>query len=93
MLDGVPEPRVLGLSVAHSCAVSIAFVFAVAISNVPQGLGGTVGMLAAGWPRNRITKLWVLVCVLSVAAGALGDWIGSLSQDGGREAGLALRRW
>jgi ZIP family zinc transporter len=78
MLDGVPESLVLGLSVAHSSSVSIAFVFAVAISNVPQGLGGTAGMLAAGWRRDRITWLWILVCVLSVAAAAIGYWIGSL---------------
>jgi ZIP family zinc transporter len=80
MLDGVPESLVLGLSVAHSSAVSAAFVFAVAISNIPQGLGGTAGMLTAGWRRDRITWLWILVCVLSVAAGALGYWIGTLDQ-------------
>jgi ZIP family zinc transporter len=72
LLDGVPESLVLGLSLAHSSSVSAAFVFAVAISNVPQGLGGTAGMLAAGWPRARITRLWVAVCVLSVVAAALG---------------------
>ena len=45
LLDGVPESLVLGLSIAHSPQVSLAFVFAVAISNIPQGLGGTAGML------------------------------------------------
>jgi len=78
MLDGVPESLVLGLSLAHSPQVSLAFIFAVAISNVPQGLGGTAGMLAAGWKRSRITRLWVAVCVLSIAAAALGYAIGVL---------------
>jgi ZIP family zinc transporter len=81
LLDGVPESLVLGLSVAHAPQVSIAFVFAVAISNVPQGLGGTAGMLAAGWQRPRITRLWLAVCVLSVAAAALGYWLGLLFVD------------
>ena len=48
LLDGVPESLVLGLSLVHSPHVSLAFIFAVAISNVPQGLGGTAGMLSSG---------------------------------------------
>ena len=78
MLDGVPESLVLGLSVAHNPQVSLAFVFAVAISNVPQGLGGTAGMLTAGFDRRRITRLWIAVCALSVLASALGFWLGEL---------------
>jgi zinc transporter, ZIP family len=78
MLDGVPESLVLGLSIAHSPQVSFAFIFAVAISNVPQGLGGTAGMLAAKWPKPRITWLWIAVCVLSIVASAIGYGIGVL---------------
>jgi len=78
MLDGVPESLVLGLSLAHSPQVSLAFIFAVAISNVPQGLGGTAGMLAAGWERSRITRLWIAVCILSVVAAAIGYAVGVL---------------
>jgi ZIP family zinc transporter len=76
LLDGVPESLVLGLSLAHSPQVSLAFVFAVAISNVPQGLGGTAGMLASGWERRKITFLWLAVCLLSVLASAFGYWLG-----------------
>ena len=72
LLDGVPESLVLGLSLAHSPEVSVAFVFAVAIGNIPQGLGGTAGMLSSGWERGKITRLWLAVCVLSISAAALG---------------------
>jgi len=72
LLDGVPESLVLGLSLVHSPQVSLAFIFAVAISNIPQGLGGTAGMLNSGWPKNRITWLWLAVCGLSIAAAAFG---------------------
>ncbi|HEY1408986.1 MAG TPA: hypothetical protein VF434_08595 [Promineifilum sp.] len=75
LLDGVPESLVLGLSLVHSPQVSIAFVFAVAISNIPQGLGGTAGMLRSGWPRSKITRLWLAVCGLSIAAAVLGYWL------------------
>jgi ZIP family zinc transporter len=75
MLDGIPESLVLGLSLVHSPQVSLAFIFAVAISNVPQGLGGTMGMLGAGWAKAKITRLWLAVCVLSIAAAAAGYWM------------------
>lgn len=76
LLDGVPESLVLGLSLVHSPQVSLAFIFAVAISNVPQGLGGTAGMLSSGWSRTKITRLWLAVCGLSITAAALGYLLG-----------------
>ena len=78
LLDGVPESLVLGLSLVHSPQVSLAFVFAVAISNIPQGLGGTTGMLASGWPKSKITRLWLAVCGLSILAAALGYGLAGL---------------
>jgi ZIP family zinc transporter len=78
LLDGVPESLVLGLSLVHSPQVSLAFIFAVAISNIPQGLGGTAGMLAGGWARSKITRLWLAVCAASIAAAALGYGLGQL---------------
>lgn len=78
LLDGVPESLVLGLSIAHSPQVSLAFIFAVAISNIPQGLGGTAGMLSSGWSRGKITRLWLAVCGLSIIAAALGYLLGQL---------------
>lgn len=72
LLDGVPESLVLGLSLVHSPQVSFAFVFAVAIGNIPQGLGGTAGMLTGGWPRQKITRLWLAVCALSILAAVGG---------------------
>ncbi len=72
LLDGVPESLVLGLSLVHSPQVSLAFIFAVAISNIPQGLGGTAGMLRSGWTKKRITGLWLAVCGLSIVAAAFG---------------------
>jgi ZIP family zinc transporter len=76
LLDGIPESLVLGLSLVHSPQVSLAFIFAVAIGNVPQGLGGTAGMLASGWSRSRITRLWLAVCGLSILAAVLGYALG-----------------
>lgn len=81
LLDGVPESLVLGLSLVHSPEVSLAFVFAVAMSNIPQGLGGTAGMLSSGWPRRKITRLWLAVCGLSILAAVLGYGLAALFPD------------
>jgi ZIP family zinc transporter len=78
LLDGVPESLVLGLSLVHSPQVSLAFIFAVAISNIPQGLGGSSGMLASGWSKRKITNLWLAVCGLSILAAALGYGLAQL---------------
>ena len=78
LLDGVPESLVLGLSLVHNPQVSLAFIFAVAISNIPQGLGGTAGMLASGWQKSKITRLWLAVCGLSILAAGLGYGLGQL---------------
>ncbi|HTP08251.1 MAG TPA: hypothetical protein VMP08_08380 [Anaerolineae bacterium] len=78
LLDGVPESLVLGLSIAHSPQVSLAFVFAVAISNIPQGLGGTAGMLSSGWSKSRITRLWLAVCGASILAAVIGYAVAQL---------------
>ena len=81
LLDGVPESLVLGLSLVHSPEVSLAFVFAVAIGNIPQGLGGTAGMLSSGWPRTKITRLWLAVCGLSILAAVIGYGVATLVPD------------
>jgi ZIP family zinc transporter len=78
LLDGVPESLVLGLSLVHNPQVSLAFIFAVAISNIPQGLGGSSGMLASGWPKKKITGLWLAVCGLSILSAAFGYGLAEL---------------
>jgi ZIP family zinc transporter len=78
LLDGVPESLVLGLSLVHSPQVSLSFIFAVGISNIPQGVGGTAGMLSSGWSRRRITRLWLAVCGASILAAAVGYAIAQL---------------
>ena len=48
LLDGLPEAFVLGISIAVGGTVSLAFVVAVFVSNIPQGVAGTASLLAAG---------------------------------------------
>ena len=74
-LDGVPESIVLGLTFAGGEGIGIAFLVAVFLSNLPEGIAGTAGLLKGGWDRVRILRLWVIVVVASAVAAFLGGSI------------------
>lgn len=81
-LDGVPESIVLGLTFAAGEGVGLAFLVAVFLSNLPEGIAGTSGLLKGGWERGRILRLWLIVVVASAGAALLG---GSVLADVGGE--------
>ena len=68
VLDGIPESFVLGSSLVEEGVVPVAVVVGVFVSNVPEALSGTAGLLQAGWTRSRVFVLWTLVVAASVAA-------------------------
>jgi ZIP family zinc transporter len=74
ILDGIPESFVLGASLLQDGVVPVAVVVGVFVSNVPESLSGTSGLLEAGWKRGRIFAMWSAVVAASVLAAALG-WI------------------
>jgi zinc transporter, ZIP family len=74
LLDGVPESFILGATVAAGGSVSLAFVAAVFVSNIPQGVAGTTSLQAAGYSPRRIFWMWTalsVACALVAAAGFL----------------------
>jgi zinc transporter, ZIP family len=71
VLDGLPESFILGLAVARD-PVSVAFVGAVFISNLPEAMAGTHGLLRAGWSVVRIMTMWAAVVLAAVVSAALG---------------------
>jgi zinc transporter, ZIP family len=72
VLDGIPESIVLGIGLLAGTGVSLAFIAAVFISNLPEGLAATTGLVASGWPRGRILLLWALVALVSALSALLG---------------------
>jgi ZIP family zinc transporter len=72
VLDGIPESFVLGSSLVREGVVPTAVVVGVFVSNVPEALSGSAGLLQAGWSRLRIFRMWSYVVVASVAATTLG---------------------
>jgi ZIP family zinc transporter len=72
VLDGIPESIVLGLMLVGGGEVSVAFLAAVFISNLPEGLAASTGMRASGWTTGRIVALWTGVTVISGVAALAG---------------------
>ena len=72
VLDGIPESIVLGLTLLGGSGVSVAFVAAVFISNLPEGLAASIGLRASGWTTGRIVALWSGVTLVSAFAALAG---------------------
>jgi zinc transporter, ZIP family len=72
LLDGIPESLVLGISLAVGGRVSLAFLVAVFVSNLPEAIAATGSLDAAGWPRRRLFDLWLWVVAAAAVSGAAG---------------------
>lgn len=72
VLDGIPESIVLGLTLLGGGGISVAFVAAVFISNLPEGLAASTGLSASGWSSGRILGLWTGVTLVSALAALAG---------------------
>lgn len=80
VLDGIPESLVLGIGLATGDAVSITFVVAVFISNVPESIASTRGMLIVGHRFRPVLGLWMAVAGVSAIVAAGGAMLDGLDQ-------------
>ena len=71
-LDGIPEQTVLGISIAAGKGVSVALLVAIFVSNLPEAIGSSTDMRAAGTPAAAIRRLWLLVALICTAATVAG---------------------
>ena len=91
VVDGVPESAILGIQVGIGITISLGFVAAVFISNIPQAVAPSADLAASGWGPRKLGQLWLLVvlaCGVAAALGFLGtDLTGAVVGD--RAAALA----
>jgi ZIP family zinc transporter len=71
VLDGIPESFVLGLTVLQG-SISVALLFGVGLSNLPEGISSSSGLEKAGWPRRGVFLMWLLVALISALSAAIG---------------------
>lgn len=72
LLDNVPESIILGMSLALGGAINAAFLVAVFVSNLPEGVAGSINLRAAGVASRRIFWLWTALVLVSAVSAALG---------------------
>lgn len=72
ILDGIPETLVIGMSLLAGGEVGIGMLVAVFISNLPEAIAGTSGMLAGSWKKGRILLLWLLIAVVCAFSSLAG---------------------
>jgi len=72
VLDGIPESVVLGVGLVAGGNGSAAFLVAVFLSNLPESMGSTGGLLAKGWRRSTVILMWAAIVLASGVAAAMG---------------------
>jgi ZIP family zinc transporter len=72
ILDGIPETLVIGMSLLAGGEVGIGMLVAVFISNLPEAIAGTSGMVAGAWKKGRILLLWLLIAVVCAFSSLAG---------------------
>jgi zinc transporter, ZIP family len=91
VVDGVPESIIFGIQIGTAFPISLSFLAAVFISNIPQSIAPSADLSAAGWSAKRVGMLWFWVVLACGIAAALGFLATDLTSDvqGGRMAALA----
>jgi len=72
LLDNVPESIILGMSLASGGTINLAFLVSVFVSNLPEGVAGTLNLVASGIPRPKVLRMWLFLVLISAACAALG---------------------
>ena len=72
LLDNIPESIILGMSLALGGAMNMAFLVAVFISNLPEGVAGSLNLESAGHSRKEISWMWTWLVLISAACAGLG---------------------
>ncbi|MGE7368356.1 ZIP family metal transporter [Neorhizobium sp. NPDC001467] len=73
LLDGIPESIVIGVSLLGGAGVSLVTVFAIFLSNVPEGLASAAGMRKAGRSPFYIFGVWGGIAIASGLAALFGN--------------------
>lgn len=71
LLDGIPESAAIGLTLLSGGGVSVSFIAAVFISNLPESIAASAE-LEPKHSRRWIIGLWLMIALASAVAAGLG---------------------
>src|SRR3954451_18615792 len=72
LLDGIPEQAVLGIGIAAGEGVGIGLLVAIFVSNLPEAIGASNDLVAAGRSPRTVRLLWVAVAAVCTLATVVG---------------------
>jgi len=72
LLDGIPESAAIGVSMLEGGSVALVTVFAVFMSNIPEGLSSSAGMKKAGKSASFVFTLWIVITLVLALSAYLG---------------------
>jgi ZIP family zinc transporter len=72
VVDGVPESGIFGIQIGTGVDISIGFLVAVFVSNIPQAIAPSAELAASGWGVKKLGGLWLVVVLACGVASALG---------------------
>jgi len=79
--DALPESLIFGIQLGGGLVLSVPFVAAVWISNIPQALPPSADLAASGWQRGKMVVLWGSVVILAGVFSAVGFGFASVASD------------
>ena len=79
MLDGIPESLILGIAIAAGGGLSLPFLVAVVVSNLPEGMASAAELEGdPNYSSRRILVMWAKVVGISAIAAGVGAFISTL---------------
>jgi ZIP family zinc transporter len=90
-VDGGRESVIFGIQLAAGVSISVAFLAAVFISNIPQAVAPSAALVRQGWRPGRMIAMWGAV-VLACGVASLLGWVVATNVDdvtGARTAAIA----
>ncbi|MFT8322478.1 MAG: ZIP family metal transporter [Bacillus sp. (in: firmicutes)] len=72
VMDAIPESIMIGASLIGKQSVSMLLVIAIFISNIPEGLSSTSGLINSNYSKKKIFSLWITVLIISTLSSFLG---------------------
>ena len=64
LLDGIPESTALGIALFAGGGTGILMLFAIILSNFPEGISSISGLKKAGFSTAKIISIWLIVAII-----------------------------
>jgi zinc transporter, ZIP family len=72
VMDNIPENAALGITLAAGGTINVAFLVAIFVSNLPEGLASPNDMKSSGLSRRHILALWSVAIVIGTISTTIG---------------------